>query len=72
MTTRQKKMIRRLSFAAAAAGLLIPATISPGGIAGNDVCASGSCCRELNSLCMQDGTNTLHYYQEVGPCPTKE
>ncbi|HUG40567.1 MAG TPA: hypothetical protein VMM12_08785 [Longimicrobiales bacterium] len=64
MTDVQKKLIRRTTMAIAAIGLLIPVTVSPTqGIQGNEACADGSCCREMLSVCLKDGTSTTHYYQ---------
>ena len=70
MTTSQKKIIRRVTFAVATIGLLVPVTVSPGqGIEGNEACASGTCCREMLSVCLIDGNSTTHYYQAAdGVC----
>jgi hypothetical protein len=69
MSVPQKKLIRRITLAIATVGLLVPVTVSPGqGIERNDACADGSCCRELNSVCLKDGSSTMHYYQSDGAC----
>ena len=72
MTQHQKKLIRRTTLALATVGLLIPVTVSPSqSVDINDACANGSCCRELNSVCLKDGTSNLHHYQATGACTTK-
>lgn len=70
MTTIQKKLIRRVTMAAAVVGLLVPVTVSPNqGIDANDACANGTCCRELLSACNIDGNTTTHHYQDAdGVC----
>lgn len=63
MSMPQKKLIRRITITLAAVGLFIPVTVSPGqGIEGNEACAGSSCCREMGSVCLGDGTSTSHYY----------
>lgn len=70
MTDAQKKLVRRTTMALATIGLLIPVTVSPNqGIQGNEACADGTCCREMLSVCMSDGTSTSHYYKDTdGVC----
>ena len=66
MTTIQKKLVRRVTMAAAVVGLLVPVTVSPSqGIDANDACAGGSCCRELMSACTVNGSTTTHHYQDA-------
>ena len=73
MTTPQKKLIRRVAFAVAVIGVMIPVTVSPNqGLDANDACADGSCCRELMSVCNNDGSSTTHYYNSTGPCTAKD
>lgn len=72
MANPQKKLIRRVTLGFGILGLLVPVTVSPSqGIEGNEACASGTCCRELMSVCSKDGSSTTHYYQDLdGACST--
>lgn len=73
MTASQKTFARVSAGILAVAALLAPVTVSPSqGISGNEACADGSCCRELNSVCSRDGNTSLHHYQSLGPCTSKK
>lgn len=72
MSVPQKKVIRSIALVIASIGLFVPVTVSPSqGIQGNEACADGKCCREMNSVCLQDGTSTIHHYQTDGSCSTE-
>ena len=73
MTEHARKTIRRITLVAAAVGLLVPVTVSQSqGIEGNEACASGNCCRELNSVCMKPDGNALHHYPSDGSCDLQQ
>lgn len=67
MSFTVKKVATSVSFALAAAALLVPVTVtSDGGVTENTVCAEGKCCPELGSICGEDTWNA--YYSESGRC----
>ena len=72
MTASQKKFARVSAGVLATLALLAPVTVSQSqGIDGNEACANGSCCRELNSICQVNGEQTMHHYLATGPCTAK-
>lgn len=63
MIAARKIRIRIAAFTVATGALLVPLTLTPrNAVDVNEACADATCCRELNSVCDQDGEVTIHYY----------
>ena len=72
MTKAQKIRVRLIALAVGAAALLVPVTLTPGeAVEANEACADNVCCKEIGSVCEQDSTFHLNYY-EASECRPKK
>lgn len=69
MTVPRKTRIRLIALALGVLALLVPMTVSTGGVEPNNACANGSCCFEPGSVCESSGGVMLDYAPNPKGCP---